>query len=137
MGGRGFAIARRALRSPDPVARIAALAPGVLGRARTGSRAARRIVARSHQALADLLVEASRALRLRPPVAVSWAGGLLADSRFRAGVWRAARRAGLRPKIEAPRESPSRAVSRIADRSVPADAQAVRARAAPRSRHRK
>ena len=30
------------------------------------------------------------------PIAVSWAGGLLDDPRFRAGVWRALRRRGLR-----------------------------------------
>jgi N-acetylglucosamine kinase-like BadF-type ATPase len=113
--GRGALRARRILASPDPVARIAALAPGVVRRAREGSREARRIVAQSQGALADLLVRTSHELRLRPPITVSWAGGLLDDSRFRTGVWRAARRAGVRVKPETPRESPATAVGRLAE----------------------
>jgi N-acetylglucosamine kinase-like BadF-type ATPase len=104
------------LAAPEPAARIAALAPGVLRRARRGSRAARRVVARGHDALAALLAEVCRQLRLRPPVAVSWAGGLLDDAGFRAGVWRAARRAGLSLHPEAPRESPAAAACRLAQR---------------------
>ena len=54
---RDFLAARRLLRSPDPVARIAAGAPAVLRRARSGSSpAARAIVTRAQAALADLLV---------------------------------------------------------------------------------
>jgi N-acetylmuramic acid 6-phosphate etherase len=132
----GFAIARRALRSRDAVARIAAIAPRVLAEARAGSRDARRIAARSQQSLADLVLEAARALRLPAPVAVSWAGGLLADSRFRAGVWRAARRRGLRPALVAPRESPCAAVRRVAERSAAKTAQPAGARTAPPPRHR-
>jgi len=115
MGVTGFARARRILGSPDPVARIAALAPGVLSRARGGSREAHGIVGRSQDALADLLVNLSRELQLRPPVLVSWAGGLLENPRFRAGVWRAARRAGIRVKPEPPHQSPSTAVSHLAE----------------------
>ncbi|HYB44654.1 MAG TPA: BadF/BadG/BcrA/BcrD ATPase family protein, partial [Candidatus Methylomirabilis sp.] len=112
----GMTRARRLLRSPDPVARIAALAPSVLRRADSGSPAARRVVALAQRALADLLVESARQLRLRPPIAVSWAGGLLDDRRFRAGVWRAVR--GRRIQIEpaAPLHSPAMAVSLVADR---------------------
>jgi glucosamine kinase len=113
--GRDAFRARRILGSTDPVARIAALAPGVLRRAREGSREARRIVARSQDALADLLVRTSHELRLRPPIPVSWAGGLLEDARFRSGVWRAARRAGVRVKPQPPRESPTTAVGRLAE----------------------
>jgi len=112
--GPGFARTRRILASPDPVARIAALAPGVLRRARAGSRPARRIVASSQDALARLLVTSARALGLKPPVRVSWAGGLLADARFRAGVFRALRRHGLRIEATAPRESALAAVARMA-----------------------
>lgn len=115
MHGRGALRARRILGSPDPVARVAALAPGVLRRAREGSREARRIVARSQDALADLLLGTSRELRLRAPITASWAGGLLKDARFRSGVWRAARRAGVRVKPEPPRESPATAVGRLAE----------------------
>ncbi len=113
IGTTGFAMARRILGSPDPVARIAALAPGVLRLARSGSREAHSIVARSQDALAGLLVRTSRDLRLRPPIVVSWAGGLLDNPRFRAGVWRAARRGGVRVKPEPPRESPAAAVAHI------------------------
>jgi N-acetylglucosamine kinase-like BadF-type ATPase len=113
--GTGFATARRILGSPDPVARIAALAPGVLRRARGGSRRARRITAAAQAALADLLLVAARPLDRRAPVALSWTGGLLADAHFRAGVWRAARRRGVRVKPERPRENPAAAVARMAE----------------------
>lgn len=114
MATTGFATARRILGSSDPVARVAALAPGVLRRARGGSREARRIVARSQGALADLLVGVADELQLRAPVVVSWSGGLIEDSRFRAGIWRAARRGGLRVKPAPPDESPAAAVTRMA-----------------------
>jgi N-acetylglucosamine kinase-like BadF-type ATPase len=78
----GFAQARRMLRSRDPVARIASLAPVVLRGARRGPGDARQIIARNQNALADLIVEIVRALRLDAPVLVSWSGGLLADPRF-------------------------------------------------------
>ena len=116
MGTTGFARARRILRSADPVARIASLAPGVLRSARRGTGDARRIVARSQDALADLLVEVSRELRLEAPILVSWSGGLLADPRFRTGIWRAARRRGVRVDPSTPRRSPLKATALLADR---------------------
>ncbi|HXJ77462.1 MAG TPA: BadF/BadG/BcrA/BcrD ATPase family protein [Candidatus Methylomirabilis sp.] len=114
MGSTGFAQARRILAAPNPVARIAALAPRVLRRARGESRAARRIVVGSQDALAELVVRISRDLRLGTPVLVSWAGRLLEDPRFRAGVWRAARRAGVPVNPQRPRERPATAVGRMA-----------------------
>ncbi len=114
--GRRSLRLRRILGSPDPVARIAALAPAVLRRARGGSRDARRIVALSQGALADLLVRTSLELRLGPVIPVSWAGGLLEDAGFRGGVWRAARLAGVRVEPTPPHESPAAAVLRIAER---------------------
>jgi N-acetylglucosamine kinase-like BadF-type ATPase len=131
MDRRGFAAARRALAAPDPVARVAALAPGVLARARRGSRSARRIVAHGEDALAALLQSVQRELRLRPPLRVSWAGGLLARPGYRDGVWRAARRRGLRVKLAPPRESPVRAAYRIAER-LAATGGAPRRRQRPR-----
>jgi glucosamine kinase len=118
MGTTGFARVRRILASPDPVARIAGLAPGVLRRARGGSRPARRIVARCQESLADLLVRIARELRLGSSVPVSWAGGLLSDPRFRAGVWRAARRAGLDVTPVHPRASAVAAAGRMAEASA-------------------
>jgi len=115
MDGPGFAAARLILASPDPIAGIAALAPGVLGRARRGSRRARRITAAAQGALADLLLAASHPLDLEAPVVVSWAGGLLADAHFLAGVWRATRRRGVRVRPERPRESAAAAVARMAE----------------------
>ncbi len=103
--------------------------------ARGGSREAHRIVARSQDALADLLVRLSRELHLRSPVPVSWAGGLLENPRFRAGVWRAARRAGIRVKPQPPRESPSMAVAHLANlQAVQGIDRAHSARVPPRSR---
>jgi N-acetylglucosamine kinase-like BadF-type ATPase len=114
MDTTGFEHARRILRSADPVASIAALAPGVLRRARRGSRPARLIVARSQHALADLLAQLSSELRLGPPVPVSWSGGLLEDARFRAGAWRAARRCGVAVNPAPPRADPAAAVGAMA-----------------------
>jgi glucosamine kinase len=113
-GGEPTRAARRLVAASDAVARIAALAPGVLGRAGRGDRAARRIVTAAQSALADLLATLARELGLRPPIAVSWAGSLLEDPQFRAGVWRAARRRGLRLAPRAPREAAVSAATRVA-----------------------
>jgi len=120
--GSAFAIGRAWLRdavapararglatAPDAVARVAALAPGVLRRARLGDRTARRIVREAQQALAALAGRTARTLRLRPPVTLSWAGGLLGHAPFRAGVWRHLRGQGLRirpVRPKAPAASP-------------------------------
>lgn len=104
---RGAAVpparARRIATAPDAVARVAALAPSVLRRARDGDRAARRAVREAQQALASLAGRTARSLHLRPPVTLSWAGGLLGDARFRAGVWRHLRGQGLRIRPVRPR----------------------------------
>ncbi len=118
---RGRRPARRLGRAPDAVSRIAALAPSVLRRARRGDRAARLIVATALHALAQLVRWTAHDLRLRPPVAVSWAGSLLGDARFRGGVWRAARRQGLGLQPVRPRHdatvAAARLAARLADRS--------------------
>jgi N-acetylglucosamine kinase-like BadF-type ATPase len=120
--GRGFAGTRRILASPDPIRRIAALAPRVLRRARAGSRPARRIVLESQAALARLLVASAQELGLRPVIRVSWAGGLLDDAPFRAGIWKAARRQGLRIEPVEPRQSALAAVTDMATRRASASA---------------
>lgn len=88
--------ARALATGPDAVARIAALAPAVLRRARRGDRRAHRVVREAQRALAGLVAAAAQAARLRPPITVSWAGGLLADPWFRARVWWQVRGGGLR-----------------------------------------
>jgi len=108
--------ARRIGRAPDAVRRVAALAPGVLARARRGSRPARQIVRGAQAALAALLRATARELDLRSPIVVSWAGGLLEDRAFRAGVWRAAGRGGPRLRPEPPRSRPVEAALRLASR---------------------
>ena len=145
--GRGAEIeaARRLLRSPDPVAAIAARAPGVLRRARAGAGRARALVARAQDALAELILSAARDLPPRAPTAVSWAGSLLGDARFRAGIWRAARRRGLAVLPAAPRETAVTAAARMAatlgrpDAGRPDGGRASGGgephRRAPRSRH--
>jgi len=82
---RARALGRRA----DAVARIAALAPGVLARARRGDPRARAVAAAGQAQLAALAAVVARRLRLVPPISVSWSGGLLADARYRAGLRRA------------------------------------------------
>jgi glucosamine kinase len=102
--------ARRIAIAPDAVTRVAALAPAVLRRARRGDRRARRVVREAQAALATLAGRTARTLRLRPPVTVSWAGGLLGDAPFRAGIWRHLRAQGLRirpVRPRAPAASPS------------------------------
>jgi glucosamine kinase len=113
---RGRRPARRLGRAPDAVRRIAALAPSVLRHARRGDRAARLIVATALNALAQLVRWTADDLRLRPPVPVSWAGSLLGDARFRGGVWRAARRQGLRLEPVRPRHDAAVAAVRLAAR---------------------
>jgi N-acetylglucosamine kinase-like BadF-type ATPase len=95
--------ARRIATAPDAVARIAALAPAVLRRARGGDREARRIVDAAQEALADLVRRVTGPGGGRRPIPVSWAGGLLGNQRFRAGVWRRLRRRGLVVDPIAPR----------------------------------
>ena len=94
---------RRIATAPDAVARVAALAPSVLRRAHDGDRAARRAVREAQQALASLAGRTARSLHLRPPVTLSWAGGLLGHAPFRAGVWRHLRGQGLRIRPVRPR----------------------------------
>ncbi len=84
----------RAVHASDAVARIAARAPRVLARARRGDRVARTIARAGQTALAVHVRDVVRRLALRPPVAVSWAGSVLDDAWFRAGLARAVARPG-------------------------------------------
>jgi glucosamine kinase len=119
----GMAARARSLAlGPEPVARIAALAPAVLARARRGDPRARRVVAGAQAALAALVLDLARRLALPRPVPASWAGGLLADARFRSGVWRAVRRAGLAIAPRAPRDDAERAALAMARALLPARA---------------
>ena len=95
---------RRLARAPDAVARVAAAAPRVLGLARRGNREARSISAAAQEELARLGIEVARELRLTSPVPVSWAGSLMGQAQFRAGVWRALRRRGPAIAPRPPRE---------------------------------
>lgn len=108
--------ARRLVRSPDAVARIASLAPAVLRRARRGDRRARAVVAAAQRHLAGFAAEVARRLRLPEPVTVSWAGSLMRDERFRAGVRRALARLGIDARWKAPAEEPVVAAVRLAGR---------------------
>lgn len=112
--GEDFEPVRRMIRASDPIARIASMAVKVLGRATRENRLARRIVADAQRHLADLAVEAAQALRLPGPVPISWAGRLLEDQSFRAGLWRALRRSGLSLRVIPPREAPVLATARLA-----------------------
>jgi len=120
--GEDFLPARRLIQAPDPVRRIAALAPGVIARARRGDGRARRIVAEAQRDLAAQTVEVVRRLGLTPPVTVSWAGSVLDDTWFRAGVARALSRAGVRarwrPPAMAPVEAAASRAAEIASRGL-------------------
>jgi N-acetylglucosamine kinase-like BadF-type ATPase len=124
-GGEDFGPVRRLLARPDAVARIAALAPAVLRRARRDARA-RAIVAEAQTHLARLAAEVARRLRLRAPVTVSWAGGVLGDTAFRRGVARAVARAGVRARWVAPAADPVEAAVALAARVARARTRAAR-----------
>lgn len=81
----GLARARALARSPDAVARIAALAKGVVARARRGGRREREVVAAAQDQLAALAAGVLDRLDLSACEA-SWAGSLLGDAWLRAGV---------------------------------------------------
>ncbi len=105
---------REILRSPDAVARIATHAARILRQAERGDPRARAIVRTAQHHLAALILDLARALRLKAPVPLSWAGGLLERPKFRAGVFRASRALGLRIKPVAPRDPPVLAAARLA-----------------------
>lgn len=113
--GEDFLPARRMIQSPDPVRRIAALARGVITRARRGDRRARAIVAEAQHDLAAQTVDVVRRLRLPSPVTVSWAGSVLDNRWFRAGVARAVARAGVRARWRPPAMAPVEAAARRAE----------------------
>jgi len=104
----------RAAHAPDPVQTIAALAPAVLARARRGDRRAQRIATAGQRYLATSALKVARALKLGPRVNVSWAGSVLDDRWFRAGLIRAVARAGLRARWHRPSEEPVVAAVRLA-----------------------
>jgi N-acetylglucosamine kinase-like BadF-type ATPase len=112
----GFMHARRLVRSPDPVAKIAALAPSVVARARDGDRLALTIVREAQAALAVLGMLVACRLRLSAPVDVSWAGSVMNDRWFRTGVARTLSRVGLRARWRTPQSEPVVAVARLAAR---------------------
>jgi N-acetylglucosamine kinase-like BadF-type ATPase len=106
---RGLAHAAR------PAAAIATLAPMVLARARRGDPRAVRIAREGQRGLATCALDVSRRLRLAPPVAMSWAGSVMGDPWFRAGVARAVQRGGLRARWMAPAADPLAAAARLAE----------------------
>jgi len=111
-------VARGLARAPDGVARIAAHAPAVLARARDGDRRAAAIVRDGQDRLAGLAQEVARALGLRGVLDVGWAGGLMADPWFRAGVGRALTRRRVRARWHRPGSPPVLAAARRAARSL-------------------
>jgi N-acetylglucosamine kinase-like BadF-type ATPase len=116
--GEDFLPVRRLVTRRDAVARIAALAPSVLARARRGDARARTIVSEAQSHLAGLAADVVRQLRLPDPVTVSWAGGLLDDARFRNGLRRAVARRGIRARWHAPLAAPVVAAVALAQRAL-------------------
>lgn len=112
--GEDFEPVRRLVGSADATVRIARLAVKVLSRARKGNKVARRIVTEAQRHLASQAIEAARALGLSSPIRVSWAGQLLEDPSFRAGLWRAVGRSGFSVHVIPPREAPVFAAARLA-----------------------
>jgi glucosamine kinase len=113
--GGDYRAVRALVTAPDPVARIAGLAPRVIRRARGGDRRARAVVAAGQAHLAEAAMRVAADLRLREPVLVSWAGSVLGSPWFRAGVRRALARRGLRARWTAPASEPVGAAGRLAE----------------------
>ena len=90
------------------------MARPVLARARRGDRRARRIVAEGQRQLAAGALQVARALRLGRTVNASWAGSVLADRWYRAGLIRAVARVGLQARWQRPAEQPVVAAARLA-----------------------
>jgi N-acetylglucosamine kinase-like BadF-type ATPase len=109
--GEDFMPARRLIQARDPVRRIAALAPVVIARARRGDRLARTIVVEGQRHLAVLAQDVAQRLRLAAPVTVSWAGSVLDDAWFRAGVARELGRVGVRAHWQPPAMAPVEAAA--------------------------
>jgi N-acetylglucosamine kinase-like BadF-type ATPase len=106
LDARGEIEARRLATRPDAVARIAGLAPGVLARAVAGDPKARMVVRDGQRALAAQGVTVARRLGARGPIDATWAGTLMSSPTYRAGVLRAAARAGLRARWHPPIAEP-------------------------------
>jgi N-acetylglucosamine kinase-like BadF-type ATPase len=116
--GEDFLPVRRLVTGGDAVARIAALAPSVLARARRGEPKARAIVREAQMHLARLALEVTRRLRLPRPVAVSWGGGVLDDPAFREGLRRAVTRTGLSARWLPPAAAPVAAAVALAQSAL-------------------
>jgi N-acetylglucosamine kinase-like BadF-type ATPase len=114
MAAQDESSARRLVVRPDAVARIAALAPRVLARARRGDRIARAVVRDGQRALARQGLSVARRLGLAAPIAISWAGGVMADAWYRAGVIRHTVHEGLGARWSAPQAEPVEASARMA-----------------------
>ena len=99
--------ALRASHGRDPVRTMAAMARDVLSRAR-------RIVTEGQRQLAAAALDVVRALQLGRTVNASWAGSVLADGWYRAGVIRAVAKTGLRARWHRPAEQPVVAAARLA-----------------------
>ncbi len=112
--GEDFLPARRLIEARNPVQRIAALAPAVLARARRGDRRARAIVAEAQSHLAAQALDVVRRLRMPQPVTVSWAGSVMSDASYRAGIARALARAGVRTRWRPPALPPVEAAAQRA-----------------------
>src|SRR3989454_11464364 len=76
---------------------------------------AKRIVSSGQAHLAAHILDISRRLHLSSPVLVSWAGSVLGDDWYRAGVGRALARVGLRARWVAPARPPVAAAARLAE----------------------
>ena len=117
LAGRGdLPTVLRLVHAPDAVGRIAALAPGVLARARRGDRAARAITGTGQARLAACVSDAVHALALKAPIHLSWAGSVLENPWYRSGLIRALARTGVRARWRAPAAPPVAAALRLATR---------------------
>jgi N-acetylglucosamine kinase-like BadF-type ATPase len=116
--GEDFLQVRRLVARPDAVARVAALAPAVLRRARSGQPAARAIVREAQHHLAALVADVARQLSLARPVTVSWAGGLLDDPGFVAGLRRSVAARGVSARWRPPAAPPVAAAAALAQRAL-------------------
>jgi N-acetylglucosamine kinase-like BadF-type ATPase len=114
IGPGDFDRIRKLAHAAQPAAAVAGLAPAVLASAQGGDAIASRIAREGQRCLAAWAVDLAQRLRLPPPVAMSWAGSVMGNAWYRAGVARAVARAGLRARWMSPAREPLAAAALMA-----------------------
>ncbi len=117
--GSAFWMGKTSLSKPPrrishaTVRRVAALATGVLRKARAGNAPAKIILEQAQEHLAALVLKIAQGLGLRGTIPVSWGGSILDDRHFRAGFVSVLKRHGCSFKLQAPKKTAAWAAAEL------------------------